>query len=515
MLHQETVDAARSAARILDFFPAGDLKKIGREVICLCPFHNDSKPSLRLNPQKGTYFCDVCVEGGDTIKLLQHRDGLSFSEAVISIAERYKVPVQYADDQSAEKAQAQLEERRALIAHGEAAAARWHDALMESAPMSFFSYLEERGVLEAMEDWQLGMGSSKVWMNRPRLTIPLRDVQGRVIGFVARDIDWKKGVSPGGKWINSRNSVLFDKSRHVFALDRVVRTARRHGEVLVVEGQLDAIACHVHGLDNTVAVGGLGLTAEHVREITRTTGISKLVLALDGDAAGQRAQDRMLQQLLPHLIKGTLELRILTIPEGQDPAEVGAGMKDLVAAAPLWFEWWWDREVGRVDRSDPAALQRAHNGVRKILKALPDGAPRDYIQQQSAQQLQYTPKVSAAPLVQFATPEDCYWYGRRALRCCLLDEECSAMVSQIELMDPRHQQIQQVQQVLQMMGVDWHRMQTLLPAMAARLDQDTREEYRALQFPMPEVMLHLRGRELSELTHCLDLLEKGCRPAAA
>ena len=342
--------------------------------------------------------------------------------------------------------------------------------------------------------------------------IPLRDVQGRPVGFVARRLDWRKG-DKDGKWINSRNSALFNKSTHVFALDRVVRSARQFGEVVVVEGQLDAIACHVHGLTNTVAVGGLGLTADHVREITRTTGITKLVLALDGDKAGQRAQDKLLGHLLPKLVKGELDLRILSIPDGKDPAEVGAGMADLVAAAPLWFIWWWDREVGRVDLSDPAAVQQAHKGVRRMLQALPDGAARDYIQQRSATDLQFKPQVQAKSMVAFATTEDCWWFSRRALRACLNDADCSQMVSQLQLMDPRHQKIQAMHQLMQAMHPDVRRQRRSLLLLAGRLDQDLQEELLALANPMPEVKRQLKGRWLDELTHCLDRLDGGCSAA--
>lgn len=512
MIHQDTIEAVRKAARIADLFPGSDLKKAGREMITLCPFHNDSKPSLRISPQKGTYFCDVCVEGGDSLKLLQLRDGLTFSEAVLNLAERYRVQVQYADDDSAEKAQAQLEERRKLLAAGERMAAQWHQQLGEDAPMELWDYLEERGIADAVDDWELGWGASSVWLNQERFVIPLRDVQGRPVGFVARRLSWSKG-DKDGKWINSRNSPLFNKSSHVFALDRVVRTARQFGEVVVVEGQLDAIACHVHGLTNTVAVGGLGLTADHVREITRTTGISKLVLALDGDAAGQRAQDKLLGNLLPKLVKGELDLRILSLPGGQDPAEVGAGMADLVAAAPLWFIWWWDREVGRVDLTDPAAVQQAHKGVRRMLEALPEGAARDYIQKRSATDLQFKPRVQAKAMVTFATTEDCWWFSRRALRACLNDADCSQMVGQLELLDPRHQQIQAMQVLMQAMDPSMRRQRRNLLLLANSQDQDLREELLALANPLPEVKRHLKGRWLDELTHCLDRLNGGCSAA--
>ena len=511
MFHQDTINAVRQAGRIVDCFPQSDLKKNGREFICLCPFHNDSKPSLRLNPQKNTFFCDVCQEGGDTLKLLQLRDGQTFAEAVQTLADRHSITPQFADDESAEKAQAAAAERRQLIERNEKAADQWHRDLIENGGGEFWDYLDGRGITEAIEDWQIGIGRATTWNKELRLTIPLHDHLGKVVGFVARNVEWIKGRSWGGKWINSPNGPLYQKSRHVFALDRVIKNARRFGEVVVVEGQLDAIACHLNGLTNTVAVGGVGLSRDHIKQITNTTGVNRLVLALDGDGAGQQAQNRMLSELLPLLVKDQLDLRIVTIPDGMDPAEAGPEMVPLVKAAKVWFEWWWNREVGQVDTSDSSQLQQAHRNIRRLLGALPEGAARDYIQRRSQTDLNHSPNVKPMPLVAFSTPEDCYWYGRRALRCCLLDPECAGMASQLELMDPRLQAIQQIVSVMHAMGYSWEKQQQWLPAIVRQqLDQETREEYRSLQFPMPEVRNTLKGRELEELAKCLELLSAGC-----
>ena len=510
MLDPSTIQAVRDAARIVDFFPAGELKKAGREVKTLCFMHNDSRPSLRIDPRKNRFFCDVCRDGGDVLNLLQHRDGQTFTEAVLSIAERYRITPQYADDESAEKAQAAAAERQRLIQVNADAAQHWNQELIQNGPAEFWDYLADHGITEAVDEWQIGIGKASTWRRQLRLTVPLRDHLGKVVGFTARRLDWKKGDNDG-KWINSPNSVLYQKSRHVFALDRVIRTARRYGEVVVVEGQLDAIACHINGLTNTVAIGGLGLTHDHVRQITQTTGVNRLVLALDGDAAGQKAQDRMLGELLPLLVKDQLDLRIVTIPDGMDAAEAGPDMVPLVADAPVWFEWWWDRAVGLVDMTDAPQVQLAHANIRRLLQALPDGVARDYIQQRSRTELKYTPRVKAKPLVQFTTPEDCYWYGRRALRCCLLNEECAGMAGQLQLQDVRLQAIQEAVLMVQALGFDWEKQCKWLPAIVeSEMDQEAREEYRSLQFPMPEVLNSLKGRELEELTHSLDLLAEGC-----
>ena len=211
------------------------------------------------------------------------------------------------------------------------------------------------------------------------------------------------------------------------------------------------------------------------------------------------------------LVKGQLDLRIVTIPDGMDPAEAGPDLVPLVADAPVWFEWWWDRAVGLVDMTDAAQVQLAHVNIRRLLQSLPDGVARDYIQQRSTSELKYRPKVAAKPLVEFSTPEDCYWYGRRALRCCLLNEECAGMAAQLQLQDQRLLEIQAAVTVVQALGFDWAKQRKWLPAfIESEMSQETREEYRSLQFPMPEVRNSLKGRELEELTHCLDLLAEGC-----
>ena len=176
-ISQRTIDQVKERASIVDAFDGVELKRMGREFVTRCPWHDDRKPSLSISPQKNFAYCHVCQHGVDSLGWLQDR-GLTFSEAVESLARRYNVQVEMEDAKDNEKLQQERQERARLYTKREQQEANFSEALFKNREACV--YLKERGIKKVTaEIWGLGLASD-------RLMVPLRDVQGRTVAFTGR-----------------------------------------------------------------------------------------------------------------------------------------------------------------------------------------------------------------------------------------------------------------------------------------------------------------------------------------
>jgi DNA primase len=236
---------------------------------------------------------------------------------------------------------------------------------------------------------------------RNRLVIPIRERRGQVVGFGARALD-----DSLPKYLNSPQTLLFDKGNVLFGLDRAARGIRTHGEVVIVEGYMDALAAHQVGADNVVASMGTALTETHLNQLSRLT--ERIILALDPDAAGDQATLRGLalarqtlgRRKVPTLsARGTVEheerllvdLRILSLPEGKDPDEV---LRDgiqawqaLVQQAQPLVEYWMNQALREIDLDDPRSKSRAVQEMKPVLLELADAIERQEYTQRLARRL--------------------------------------------------------------------------------------------------------------------------------
>ena len=301
------------------------LKKAGRSFSALCPFHTEKTPSFSVSPERQTWHCfGACSAGGDIFTFVMRREGVEFGEALRLLADRAGVTL---------VGRAEPEEdawRQRLLQANEAAAAYYHHVLLHTpAAEAARSYLAARGLDgETIEAFQLGC-SLDSWdalrlhlsergfaeqellaagllveserggydRFRGRLMFPIRDERGRVAGFGARRLEAAAGgttdPSPA-KYINTAQTVVFDKGSLLYGLDRAKEAIRQQKSAVVVEGYLDVIAAHQHGIANVVASMGTALTERQVRLLERLR--AKVLLALDADAAGMEATLRALQE---------------------------------------------------------------------------------------------------------------------------------------------------------------------------------------------------------------------------
>jgi DNA primase len=308
LLTPAVLESVRERAQITDLFGPAELKKSGREFVTRCPWHDDRRPSLSVSPTRNRVHCFVCGKGTDAIGWLQDQQGMSFQEAVLELARRTGVSVADGDPEAQERFEQEWRERRALMAQRSEQRAQFHQALFQQLKQGGLAagYLQARGITaDTARTWQLGFAGG-------RLVIPLNDASGQTVGFCGRAIGNQEP-----KYRNSTNDLLFQRNGLVFGLDQAAESIRREGTALLVEGPLDVIQLHQAGFTHAVACLGTSVSALQLQLLQRQ-GMKHLLIALDGDRAGQAATEKLLEQLQPQLVTGGLSASVVQLPEGQD-----------------------------------------------------------------------------------------------------------------------------------------------------------------------------------------------------
>lgn len=382
------------------------LKAKGREFVCLCPFHDDHRPSMNVVPHKQIFKCFVCNAGGDVFSFVQKYHHMEFREALEYLAERAGItlaPPRAVATGGGEPGEPEIgradlvranqtaaEFFRVLLKHaehGEAGrqvvlrrgispemveafglgvspgAGRW-DGLLQTIQSKGLSprVFAEAGLLKQRDSG----GQYDAFRNR--LMFPIQDQIGRVIAFGARKID--EADEP--KYLNSPETRLFEKSGTLYGLFQAARSIQTERTAVITEGYTDTIACHQAGITNVVATLGTALTLRHAAVLRRLC--DTVVLLFDGDEAGQRAADRAVEVFFSEEI----DVKIATLSsatDAKDPDELlkregGAQvLRAAIAAAVDLLDYRYARIRERLAGSGMAALDRA---VEEDLKRLVD-----------------------------------------------------------------------------------------------------------------------------------------------
>ncbi|MDW8153570.1 MAG: DNA primase [Armatimonadota bacterium] len=336
MVTEEVREQIRSRIDLVELASAYvSLRRSGRRYVGLCPFHTEKTPSFTVDRERGLFYCFGCGAGGDVFDFFMRVEGVSFPEALRELARRAGVP---------------LEERlpvrgevEALLRALDAAARFYRETLLHpSSGRVAREYLGQREITPqaadrfrlgyAPEAWDLLLqhlrrsghaaevlekaglvaprgGGGHYDVFRHRLMFPILDLQDRPVAFGGRAL--REEDQP--KYLNSRESPVFHKGRTLYALNFAREAIRQAGYAVVVEGYLDAVTCHQHGIQHTVASLGTALTPDQVALLRRFT--ASVVLVYDSDEAGQRAAVRA----LPLFEEAGLSVRAVTLPEGMDP----------------------------------------------------------------------------------------------------------------------------------------------------------------------------------------------------
>ena len=399
------------------------LKKKGREFVGVCPFHDDRSPSMTVSPAKQFYYCFSCGAGGNAIKFLMELQRQSFSDVVLELARKYQLPVETLDGPQQERLRQQLSRREQLQRVLSLAAGWFRSQLRSPAGAAALAYLREQRRLSepTIEAFELGFAPDQ-WDGllkhlqqveglapelleaaglvvprkggdgfydrfRGRVMVPIKDRQGRVIGFGGRSLD---GAEP--KYLNSPETEVFEKGKHLFGLDRAANAIRKDDRAVVVEGYFDVIALHAAGITNAVASLGTALSSQQITQLCRCCESKRLILNFDADGAGVRAAQRAIGEVEQLALQGQLELRVLHLPSGKDPDEFlkehGAGdYRSLLDQAPLWLDWQIEQVLAGRDLAKADQFQQAVSGLVALLGKLPQSAVRSHYLQQVAERL--------------------------------------------------------------------------------------------------------------------------------
>ncbi len=388
-------ERVRDAIDIVDLVGSYvSLRRAGRGFTGLCPWHEDARPSLQVNPERQTFRCWVCDVGGDVFNFMMRIEKLEFREALEQLADRAGIELPRGRGGLGGDERAQLGRvldwaaarfRECLVHLPDAAAARDYVAGRGLTPETLGRF--EVGFAPESWDWLLrqaaaaGIATSLLEKTglavprndrpghydrfRGRVIFPIRDPLGRCIAFGGR-------VLPGGrpdmaKYINSPETPLFSKSSTLYGLDSAREAMAHSRRAVVVEGYTDCLAARQAGCGDVVAVLGTALGERHAKLLRRYA--DRVVLVLDGDDAGRRRANEILGVLLAEPI----DLRIARLPSGVDPCdfilgEGGAAFEEILAAAIDPLDYRMDEALASLpaDAGDDAAL----NAVESVLAAL-------------------------------------------------------------------------------------------------------------------------------------------------
>lgn len=335
---QSFIEDLRDRVSIIDVVSSRvQLKKAGSTYKACCPFHNENTPSFTVNRQKGFYHCFGCGASGDAISFLREHDNLSFVEAVEELSKIAGVEVP-----RDERLKQVYDESRQYYEAIEKADTQYREALnSHPTKAGVRKYIAQRGLSdEIIERFGIGYApperdfiggsiSSNLLVKlvemklvsqkyeRPfdlfqnRLMFPIRNMRGKTIGFGGRTLGDDKA-----KYINSPESRVFHKSSEIYGLYEASRALRSIERLMVVEGYMDVVSLAQHGIDYAVATLGTATNDENLGQLLKRC--QNLVFCFDGDAAGMRAAEKAMDNLLPMYQNG-MQFSFLILPQGEDP----------------------------------------------------------------------------------------------------------------------------------------------------------------------------------------------------
>jgi DNA primase catalytic core len=401
------------------------LKKAGTTFKGLCPFHGEKTPSFTVTPGRDSWKCFGCGLGGDVFSFVMQRDGVTFPDALRTLAQKAGVEI----DERTKREDAHRARLRDVM---ETAIAFYHQVLVATSQgKPALDYLRGRGFTDAtIEAHQLGWapegwdvmsrnlvekkgirpeelveaglasparspqrGVGVIDKFRGRVIFPIRDQNGSATGMGGRILgaEGEGGRDTGPKYLNTPGTPLFDKSRSLYLIDKAKGAMRKSGQAVIVEGYTDALMAHQAGFDNVVASQGTALTPGQVALLTRYA--KRIALAYDVDPAGQKAGTfgaQALQGLIGQLAATESgieldEVRVVRLPEGRDPDEVlretpDRWREEVRTAQPI-VEYLVDTYAKAYDLKTPGGKARFVDALMPTIRAVPNPVMRDaYLQ---------------------------------------------------------------------------------------------------------------------------------------
>ena len=408
VMARDTVSEIKARLSIQDVVaPYVKLRKAGRSLVGLCPFHKEKTPSFHVSLERGSYHCFGCGEGGDMFSFIQKVEGVDFKQSLQMLADKAGVEIVY--DPAHKERAGKLERLREAVNRAQ----QWYAGKLPGSPAE--AYAKERGLTkETIKAWGLGYAPDG-WRNllealaaegfsieellaaglvkeadgkrgtyydrfRNRLMFPLRDASGRAVGFTGRILPSDKpaeGEEPA-KYLNSPETELYHKSELLFGMDKAKDAIRLRKFAMLVEGQMDVLHCHQAGFENAIALSGTALTTAHLALMKRYS--ENLMLVLDADAAGLSATAKSAALAL----REGLRVKAARLAGGKDPADLIAGSKDgaqefakCVKDAKPIVEFFL-AALGEREKDPHRLLRLAESVVLPLLSAIPSPMEREH-----------------------------------------------------------------------------------------------------------------------------------------
>lgn len=372
---------------IRDYIP---VKAAGVNFKARCPFHNEKTPSFVISPDKQIWHCFGCGKGGDIFSFIMEMEGIDFVEALRVLAPKAGVVLRRQDPKI-------TSQRNRVLDALDLTRKYYHKVLLESKSSEpARAYLAKRGLsADTIEEWQLGyspdawdmiikflktkgFSENEIFLaglaikrdNKPgyydrfraRIMFPINDINSNVVGFSARVSPEKEAIEKLGKYINSPQTVVYDKSRIIFGLDMAKMEIKKEDLAIIVEGQMDVITAHQHGYKNVIASSGTALTNEQIAIIKRYT--SNLALAFDMDDAGSIAAMRGIDAAM----RADMNISVVELPEGKDPDDCIRKNPDLwqkaLADAKQMMQYYFDKTLAKLNLAE---VQDKRQGAKILL----------------------------------------------------------------------------------------------------------------------------------------------------
>lgn len=401
---KDKIDVADLIGEYIQLKPAGTNKK------GLCPFHHEKSPSFMVNSERQSWHCFGCAKGGDIFSFIQEMEGMEFVEALRYLANRAGIQL------SNRRSDIDNNQKNRIKEINKEAARFFYNFLIKMpASKEAFDYLQNRGLKpDTIDEWQIGFipeqwdlltqyllkkgfgvddlvasgltirkeGADSQSVRgfydrfRGRIMFPIRDTHGDVAGFTGRILVEKE--NSGGKYVNTPQTIVYDKSRIIFGLDKAKQEIKTKDLVVIVEGQMDVIACHQAGMKNVVASSGTALTEEQIKLLQRYT--KNINMAFDADEAGQNAAKRGIDLA----IEAGMRVRVIRIPEGKgkDPDECLKNNSDVwfeaVKNAQDVMDWYFDKVLFKKDINDYQQKQQVVDELLLEIARIPYAVEKDH-----------------------------------------------------------------------------------------------------------------------------------------
>ena len=387
------------------------LKPAGVNKKGLCPFHNEKSPSFMVNTERQSWHCFGCAKGGDIFTFMEEMEGMEFREALKYLADKAGVQLS-----NTFKSDVNSRQKNRIKEINTEASRFFHNFLIKMpGSKSALDYLYNRGLTdETIEEWEIGFvpeqwdlhtqylmkkgfgiedlvaagltiqkegastSSGKGFYDRfrGRIMFPIWNVHGEVVGFTGRLLVEKENA--GGKYVNTPQTLVYDKSNVVYGLNKAKKEIKNKDLIVMVEGQMDVVACHQAGMPNVVASSGTALTEQQIKLLKRYSG--NISMSFDMDEAGQNAAKRGIEIAVAE----GMNVKVIRIPEGKgkDPDECIKNDKQVwwqaVDNSQNVMEWYFEKVMKGKDFHDPKQKQVVVNSLLKEIVLVPYAVERDH-----------------------------------------------------------------------------------------------------------------------------------------